>query len=159
MKLFAIATGHASGEDIERATVGHRKRRTGHDRAFNEDVDDCLNVKRTRGRRQQADASATTVSRTGGRPPTEETPHHFEKLLEAPCLNHPHSVQHAYKDCKLLREFLRKTMPFGRGLEPLEDERPQGAGPFPLPRPASRRPSGSSASPRLLSALSAIQYN
>jgi hypothetical protein len=51
-ELFDIATGHASGEDVERAIVGQRKWRTKHDRGSDEDVDDCLNAKRRRGRRQ-----------------------------------------------------------------------------------------------------------
>jgi hypothetical protein len=117
-ELFDIATGHALGEDLERAIARRLKWRTGRDRGSDEDVYDHLDVKRKRVRRQRVDASVGTVSQTGGRPPAEETPDHFEKLLEAPCLNHRCSVQHAYKDCELLREFLRKTTPSGRGSNP-----------------------------------------
>lgn len=91
-ELFDITIGHASGEEVPRATVGHRKRRTGCDRGSDEDVDDHLDTKRRRGRWQRADVSAAMVSRTRGRPPAEETPDHFEELLEAPCSNHRRSV-------------------------------------------------------------------
>jgi hypothetical protein len=46
----------------------------------------------------RADVLATTVGRTGRRPSAKETLDHFEKLLEAPYLNHRCSVRHAYKD-------------------------------------------------------------
>jgi hypothetical protein len=45
-------TGHASGEDIVRATVGRHKRGTRRDRGSDEDVDDHLDAKIRRGRRQ-----------------------------------------------------------------------------------------------------------
>jgi hypothetical protein len=123
-KLFDIATGHASREDVERATTGSRKRKTGRDRGPDEDVDNHLNMKRRIGWWKWANVSAATISWTWGRPPAEKTPDHFEKLLEAECPNHQHSVWHGYEDYKLLREFLRITTPSGRGLKPKENKRP-----------------------------------
>jgi hypothetical protein len=64
----------------------------------------------------------------GRRLPIEEAIDHFEKLLEAPCPNHRHLVQHAYKDRGLLRKFLSNEAPSGRGPKPQKDERPRGRG-------------------------------
>lgn len=48
-ELFDIAIDHVLGEDVVRATDGHRKWRTGHDKGSDEDVDDHLDAKRRRG--------------------------------------------------------------------------------------------------------------
>lgn len=51
----------------------------------------------------------------GKRSPTEEAIDHFEKLLEALCLNHRYLVRHAYKDSRLLRKFLGGGTPLEKG--------------------------------------------
>jgi hypothetical protein len=48
---FDIMTSHASREDVVRATADRHKRRTGHDRGSDQDIDDHLDVKRRRCRR------------------------------------------------------------------------------------------------------------
>ena len=64
----------------------------------------------------------STTCQKGRSPPTKEATDHFEKLFEAPYLNHSYSVQHAYKDCGLLRKFLSKEDRLGRG----QDRTPKG---------------------------------
>jgi hypothetical protein len=63
-----------------------------------------------------------------------ENTEHFVKLLEAPCPNHRRPVQHAYKDCGLLREFLSKVASLRREPEPQKDERPGERGLLTSPR-------------------------
>ena len=47
-----------------------------------------------------------TADRKGGRKPAKDTPDHFEKLLEGPCLNHAFPVKHLYKDYVPMKRFL-----------------------------------------------------
>ena len=49
-----------------------------------------------------------TADRKGGQKPTKGTMDYFEKLLEGPCLNHAFPVEHLYKDCGLLKQFLSR---------------------------------------------------
>ena len=50
-----------------------------------------------------------TADSKGGQKPTEGTLDHFEKLLEGPCPNHAFLVEHLYKDCVLLKQFLSRS--------------------------------------------------
>ena len=34
-------------------------------------------------------------------------PDHFNKLMDGPCPNHAYPVKHLYKECELLKRFLR----------------------------------------------------
>jgi hypothetical protein len=65
------------------------------------------------------------VGQRGRRPPTEEATDHLEKILETPCSNYRHSVQHTYKDCGLLRKFLSKETCPVKGPKPEKDEKPR----------------------------------
>jgi hypothetical protein len=58
------------------------------------------------------------ASQRGRRPRTEEATDHFKKLHKTPCPNHQHPVQHAYKDCGLLRKFLSKETLSENGPKP-----------------------------------------
>jgi hypothetical protein len=58
------------------------------------------------------------VGQKGKQPPTEEANDHFEKLLEASCLNHRYPIRHAYKDHGLLRSFLGGGTPAETGAKP-----------------------------------------
>ena len=42
----------------------------------------------------------------GGQKTTEGTLNHLEKLLKGPCPNHSFPIEHLYKDCDLLKQFL-----------------------------------------------------
>lgn len=117
-KFFDIATGHMSGEDIVRATTDCRKWRTRHDRGSDEDVDDCLGAKRRRGRRQQANASATTVSRMGGRPLAEETPDHIENSLKTHVRTTSDQSNKPIRTASYSKNFYAKRRHPGGGLNP-----------------------------------------
>ena len=34
---------------------------------------------------------------------------HFNELMESPCTNHAYPIKHLYKDCELLKRFLRQA--------------------------------------------------
>ena len=42
-----------------------------------------------------------------GKQPQQGQPDHFNKLIESPCTNHAYPIKHLYKDCELLKRFLR----------------------------------------------------
>ena len=44
-----------------------------------------------------------------GKQPQQGLPNHFNKLMDSPCTNHAYPVKHLYKDCELLKRFLRQT--------------------------------------------------
>ena len=44
-----------------------------------------------------------------GKQPQLGQPDHFNKLMDSPCTNHAYPVQHLYKDCELLKCFLRQA--------------------------------------------------
>lgn len=44
-----------------------------------------------------------------GKQPQQGQPDHFDKLMESPCTNHAYPVKHLYKDCELLKRFLRQA--------------------------------------------------
>ena len=48
----------------------------------------------------------TAVDRTA-KQPQQGLPDHFNKLMDGPCTNHTYPVKHLYKDCELLKRFLR----------------------------------------------------
>lgn len=68
------------------------------------------------------------IGQKGKRPPIEEATCHFEKLLEAPCLNPYYLVRHAYKDYGLLRRFLGGETPLEMGGEPRQGGEQKKAG-------------------------------
>ena len=44
-----------------------------------------------------------------GKQPQQGLLDHFNKLMESPCTNHAYPVKHLYKDCELLKRFLRQA--------------------------------------------------
>ena len=42
-----------------------------------------------------------------GKQPQQGLPDHFNELMESPCTNHAYPIKHLYKDCELLKRFLR----------------------------------------------------
>ena len=42
-----------------------------------------------------------------GKQPQQGLPDPFNELMESPCTNHAYPVKHLYKNCKLLKRFLR----------------------------------------------------
>ena len=41
--------------------------------------------------------------------PQQGLPDHFNKLMDSPCTNHAYSIKHLFKDCELLKRFLRQA--------------------------------------------------
>ena len=44
-----------------------------------------------------------------GKQPQLGLPNHFSKLMDSPCTNHAYPIKHLYKDCELLKRFLRQA--------------------------------------------------
>ena len=44
-----------------------------------------------------------------GKQPQQDLPGHFNELMESPCTNHAYPIKHHYKDCELLKRFLRQA--------------------------------------------------
>ena len=44
-----------------------------------------------------------------GKQPQQGLPDHFNKLMDSPCTNHAFPIKHLYKDCELLKRFLRQA--------------------------------------------------
>ena len=44
-----------------------------------------------------------------GKQPQQGLPNHFNKLMDSLCTNHTYPVKHLYKDCDLLKHFLRQA--------------------------------------------------
>ena len=42
-----------------------------------------------------------------GKQPQQGLPNYFNKLMDSTCTNHAYPVKHLYKDCELLKHFLR----------------------------------------------------
>ena len=51
---------------------------------------------------------ATTADRMR-KQPQQGLPNHFNKLMDSPCTNHAYPIKHLYKDCELLKRFLRNA--------------------------------------------------
>jgi hypothetical protein len=69
------------------------------------------------------------AGRKGRKTPTEEATDHFKKMLEAPCPNQHYLVQHACKDCGMLRKFLSKEALPPEGLRTQKRQREGKKGP------------------------------
>ena len=44
-----------------------------------------------------------------GKQAQQGLPDHFDKLMDSPCTNHAYPIKHLYKDCELLKRFLRQA--------------------------------------------------
>ena len=104
-ELLDIATNFASGEEAVGAIFDRSK---GKVKWEDEAVEGPSNPQRKttkRNKPRHEDSLVAAAERRSGRPPTEGTPGHFDKLLEGPCPNHEFPVKHAYKDCNLMKRF------------------------------------------------------
>ena len=54
-----------------------------------------------------ANTTLVTIADRMGKQPQQGLPNHFNKLMDSPCTNHAYPVKHLYKDCELLKRFLR----------------------------------------------------
>ena len=58
-------------------------------------------------RRRPADTTLVATADRVGKQPQQGLPDHFNKLMDSPCTNHAYPIKHLYKDCELLKRFLR----------------------------------------------------
>lgn len=136
-ELLDIATSHAAGEEavgalFPRATEARGKR--------NQDAGEGPSEKLPKKNKQRQRPGQEVVAATGrpsGRAPTGEAPDHFEKMWNGPCPNHQYPVPHLYKECSLMRKFLKmedpKGNPKGRNAPASRDAVKGEEGGFPEP--------------------------
>lgn len=107
-ELLDIVTSHASREDAVGEIFYHHMQRDKRDKELNGGISRQPNKRNKKDRRRHNDMLVATARQKGRKPPTEEATDHFEKMLEAPCLNHCYPYRYAYKDYGLLRKFLKQ---------------------------------------------------
>ena len=61
----------------------------------------------TEDRHRPAISALVAVADRVGKQPQQGLPDHFDKLMESLCTNHAYLIKHLYKDCELLKRFLR----------------------------------------------------
>jgi hypothetical protein len=103
-ELLDIMTNHASSEEVVGAIFDRAKGKAKHDESTGEGGSNCSGRRRTR--ETMGGTLIAPADRKGGRAATEETPDHFEKVLEKPCPNHAFPVKHLYKDCALMKMYM-----------------------------------------------------
>jgi hypothetical protein len=103
-ELLDITTSHAAGEEAIGAIFDRSKGKVKHDENPVEDASHRSGKKKNK--KTHRGSLVAAADRKGGRAPAGETPDHFEKLLEGPCLNHTFHVKHLYKDCTFMKRFL-----------------------------------------------------
>jgi hypothetical protein len=116
-ELLDITTTHASGEYAMGAMFNHRGQKAKRNKESDGDHGGRPD-KRKKERWRNDKVLVVAAGQKGKKSPTEEAIDHFEKLLEAPCLNHRYPVQHAYKDYGLVRKFLGGGASPEKGAEP-----------------------------------------
>ena len=108
--LLDVATNHVSGEEVVKAVFngGWEK-----GKAKREDQDEGPSMQRgkknKKDRCQPANSALVTMTDRVGKQPQQGLPDHFDELMESPCTNHAYPIKHLYKDCKLLKGFLRQA--------------------------------------------------
>ena len=96
-ELLDIATSHASGEEAVGAIFDHLEGKARRDEGAGEGTSN-RSTKRKNKKQRSEDSLVAAANCKGGRKPTEDTPNHFEKLLEGPCSNHAFPIKHLLKD-------------------------------------------------------------
>ena len=106
--LLDVATIHASGEEAVGVVFsgGQYKGKANH-----EDQDKGPSTQRGKKNKKDrcrlSNAALVTVADRACKQPQQGLPDHFNKLMDSPCTNHAYPVKHLYKDCELLKRFLR----------------------------------------------------
>ena len=106
--LLDVATNHASDEEAVKAVFNG-----GRDKGKAKRMDQDEGPSTQRGKKNKKDwhrlDNTVLVATTDrmGKQPQQGLPDHFNKLMDSPCTNHAYPVKHLYKDCELLKCFLR----------------------------------------------------
>ena len=107
--LLDVATNHASGEEAVGAVFNG-----GRDQGKAKHVDPDEGPSTQRGKKNKKDlrrsdnAALVAAADPTPRQPQQGPPDHFNKLMDSPCPNHAYLVKHLYKECELLKRFLRQ---------------------------------------------------
>ena len=106
-ELPEIATNHASDEEavgaiFERDQRATQEKRRDRDRPSSSRED----RKSKKNRRPPAAGEVAVAERQDKRPPRND---HFSQLLEKPCTNHGHPVNHKFGDCDMMKRLLQWT--------------------------------------------------
>ena len=106
--LFDVATDHASDEEAVGAVFNGGRDKG---KAKREDQDEGPSTQRgkknKKDRHRPDNTALVTIAAHVGKQPQQGLPDHFNKLMDSPCTNHAYHVKHLYKDCELLKRFLR----------------------------------------------------
>ena len=102
--LLDIVTSHASGEEAVRANFNKGKAVC----VDNETpVPSCQNKKNKKGKKRPDSTMVGAVDRSTKPKTGKPAFGNFEKLMEGPCWNHGFPVKHLFKDCKLMKRYLK----------------------------------------------------
>ena len=66
-----------------------------------------MGKKNKKDHRRPANSALVAMADHTGKQPQQGLLDHFNELMESPCTNHAYPVKHLYKDCELLKRFLR----------------------------------------------------
>ena len=108
--LLDVATNHASGEEVVGAVFsGGRDKGKPKRTDLDEGPSTQRGKKNKKDRRRSDNTVLVAVADRTGKQPQQGLPDHFNKLMDSSCPNHAYSVKHLYKDCELLKCFLRQA--------------------------------------------------
>jgi hypothetical protein len=93
-ELFDIASSHASVEETVGAIFDRAKGKPKRDESTDEGTSNRPGKKKNKT--NNGGSLMVTADRKGSKAAVEETPDHFEKMLEKPCLNHAFPIKHLY---------------------------------------------------------------
>ena len=106
--LLDVATNHASGKEAIGAVFSGDRDKGKPKRADPDEGPSTQRGKKNKKDWHRSDNTALVVAadRTP-RQPQQGLPNHFNKLMDGPCPNHAYPIKHLYKECELLKCFLR----------------------------------------------------
>ena len=103
-----VATNHASSEEVVGAVFSEGQDRGKAKRAHQDEGPSTQRSKKNKKDQRRSDNTTMVAAADHtGKQPQQGLPDHFNKLMGSPCTNHAYPVKHLYKDCELLKCFLR----------------------------------------------------
>jgi hypothetical protein len=126
--LLDLATNHATGEEAVAAII-RRDADKGKEKEAGAGVEASSSRPKKKKNKQRHDPDFVAVAdkqKGSGKAPRPQKDH-FERLLEAPCINHEGPVNHKLRDCKLMKSFLAGTLQM-KGAAGRQDDRPDNQG-------------------------------
>ena len=106
--LLDITTNHTSSEEVVRVVFSGGQDKGKAKRKDQDEGPSIQKVKKNKkDRHRPANTALVAAADRAGKLPQQGLPDHFNKLMDSPCTNHAYPVKHLYKDCELLKRFLR----------------------------------------------------